>query len=268
MPSPNGKNGRIAEGPSRNGRGAFDPAQPVYRLPREVAIADHLWKAFDEVAASMGTDRDSLINQAMFVFARLNGFIESGAVGRGGSAVLVPVPDARRESGAAEAMPPRPPPQSADDRSEEEEDPAHRELAARVLRTADELQKLIRAKGSASQASTDAPADEDPPPAGDEGGDARGQGALYLQIDGGQPERIAKDRFVIGRGKHCDLVIDSGKVSRQHAVITRDGPDYFIEDLKSANGTWFDRQRIAGRRKVESGDEYLICNERITLVTR
>src|SRR3954463_15445176 len=74
------------------------------RQPRKVAIADHIWTAFEEMAQQMGADRDGLINQAMFMFARLNGFIETngnapanGAPARGPAAksappVLSPVP--------------------------------------------------------------------------------------------------------------------------------------------------------------------------------
>jgi pSer/pThr/pTyr-binding forkhead associated (FHA) protein len=85
--------------------------------------------------------------------------------------------------------------------------------------------------------------------------------------EGGELDKIAKERFVIGRGKHCDFVINSGKVSREHAVIVREGEEYFIEDLGSSNGTWFNKQRIK-RRKVEDGDEYYICSEKIKLVMR
>src|SRR4051812_50127892 len=45
------------------------------RQPRKVAIADHIWDAFEEMAQQMGADRDGLVNQAMFMFARLNGFM-------------------------------------------------------------------------------------------------------------------------------------------------------------------------------------------------
>ena len=36
-----------------------------------------------------------------------------------------------------------------------------------------------------------------------------------------------------------------------------------MEDLGSSNGTWFDKKRIT-RRKVEDGDEYFVCSEKIT----
>lgn len=85
---------------------------------------------------------------------------------------------------------------------------------------------------------------------------------LKLMGEHGLLATVTGDRFVMGRGRHCDLVIDSAKVSREHAVIQR-GPDgWWIEDLGSSNGTWFRRARIE-RRRIEDGDEYLICAEKI-----
>ncbi len=52
------------------------------RPARKVGIADHLWETFEEMAQQMGSDRDALINQALFMFARLNGFIEVGKPAR------------------------------------------------------------------------------------------------------------------------------------------------------------------------------------------
>src|SRR5437764_2712643 len=45
------------------------------RTPRTRLIPDHLWDAFATMASEMGTDRDALVNQAMYTFARLNGFV-------------------------------------------------------------------------------------------------------------------------------------------------------------------------------------------------
>ena len=257
---------------------------PSSRPPRKVAIADHIWDAFEEMASQMGSERDALINQAMFMFARLNGFIESDksaagpvagkpnggphaapgrpnppAPGRAAPPVLAPVKEPPRR--------PEPPSQKLDD------DPVRREVAERVLETAAELERLIKGKNSQSQNLDDsvpeAPADDDMGGVDvEEPGNDSGAGpALYLMAEGGELDRIAKDRFVIGRGKHCDFVINSGKVSREHAVILRDGNEFFIEDLGSSNGTWFNKQRIK-RRKVEDGDEYFICSEKVKLVFR
>lgn len=85
---------------------------------------------------------------------------------------------------------------------------------------------------------------------------------LRLRRDDGGEWEVARDRFLIGRGRHCDLVIDSGKVSREHAAIVREPDGWWIEDLGSANGTWFQQQRLQ-RRRIEDGDEYYVCAERI-----
>ncbi len=51
-------------------------------------------------------------------------------------------------------------------------------------------------------------------------------------------------------------------MSREHAAITREGSDYFIEDLGSSNGTWYDKRRIT-KRQIQEGDEYFICAEKL-----
>ena len=56
------------------------------RPARKVGIADHIWETFEEMAQVMGSDRDALINQAMFMFARLNGFEAAGGGGGNGAA--------------------------------------------------------------------------------------------------------------------------------------------------------------------------------------
>lgn len=91
--------------------------------------------------------------------------------------------------------------------------------------------------------------------------------ALLLVRDDGREERVDGERFVIGRGRHCDLVVDSAKVSREHAAVVRDGEGWAIEDLGSSNGTWFGGARIA-RRRVDDGDVYFVSGERLRCVLR
>ena len=269
------------------------------KAARPVLIADHLWELFEEMAQSMGTDPDALINQAMFMFARANGFEPArarvGAAARsdalyapgtvpptefeGSSPVhlatsspptglpgiaqttepIALMPEQMVSSSSVEAHGPvaaEPAPSLAPD------DDAHRSVAERVLQTAAELERMIgsRAEPAPSAASlTNGENGAAPHP--------EEQGRLFILSDDGQESQVAKDRFLIGRGKHCDHVISSGKVSREHALIVRDGSDYFIEDLGSSNGTWFNKQRIK-RRKIVDGDEYFICSDRIRLVIR
>jgi pSer/pThr/pTyr-binding forkhead associated (FHA) protein len=155
-----------------------------------------------------------------------------------------------------------------------DDDPVRREVQERVLETAAELERLIKAKNSGGnqappppvEQSQEEPAPQDDVPVDDSQAEGGGP-ALYMTLEGGELDRISKDRFIIGRGKHCDFVINSGKVSREHAVIIRENGDFFLEDLGSSNGTWFNKQRIK-RRKIEDGDEYFICSEKVKFVYR
>jgi hypothetical protein len=244
------------------------------KASRKIAIADHIWEAFEDMAQQMGTDRDGLVNQAMFMFARLNGFMDGSRNGSG-KAASAPISRAasassmpRAESSMGNSMGHSR--ASAVSQPKLDDDPVRREVAERVLETAAELERLIKGKNEKQDEEDNDSGrleDEEPLQNGNGEEEAAGGGQLYLMAEGGELDKIAKDRFVIGRGKHCDFVINSGKVSREHAVIIRESEEYFIEDLGSSNGTWFNKQRIK-RRKIEDGDEYYICSEKIKLVMR
>ena len=75
-------------------------------------------------------------------------------------------------------------------------------------------------------------------------------------------EFAVTDAMTIGRDAACDIVLDDGAVSRQHARIEvgADGPE--IRDLNSTNGTFVNGEPIfAGL--LEKGD--VIALGRITL---
>ncbi|HWE23001.1 MAG TPA: FHA domain-containing protein [Myxococcales bacterium] len=190
------------------------------RTPRTLLIPDHLWDAFATMAAEMGTDRDALVNQAMFTFARLNGFVVASDLRAGATAEAVSAGD----PGAPTSM----------------ELPNLAEYG------------VVRVEAVPLAASTH---DSRQAEATDK--------VLVLYAGGRELDRVTKDRFLIGRGKHCDLIISSGKVSREHAAIVRSGAEYFIEDLGSSNGTWYDKRRI-NRRQIQHGDEYYICSEKLS----
>ena len=48
------------------------------------------------------------------------------------------------------------------------------------------------------------------------------------------------DPIVVGRDSGCDVVIMNPHVSRSHAVIWAHNGNWYITDLKSANGTWLE----------------------------
>jgi hypothetical protein len=81
----------------------------------------------------------------------------------------------------------------------------------------------------------------------------------------GEMQKVEKDRFIIGRSRNCDLVISSSKVSRQHAGVSRENGDYFIEDLGSPNGVWRNGVKIT-KEKIRDGDEFMLSDEVIKFV--
>ncbi|RKG77898.1 FHA domain-containing protein, partial [Corallococcus sp. CA049B] len=86
---------------------------------------------------------------------------------------------------------------------------------------------------------------------------------LFVRLSPDGPStRVDVERFTLGRGPQCSLVVKSGRVSREHAAVTRDGADYFIEDLGSSNGTWINHQRIK-RQKIADGDTFNLGTEAV-----
>ena len=303
------------------------------RMPRTLMIPDHLWLAFDQMAREMGNDRDGLVSQALFSFARQHGYVvpgsnRAGIPPYGASEPAPPVaaapvqssppPAAARrpasQAGARPATAPQPATMMMD------ADSAARAVSARPSANAQRVAELERQLAASPppqrMPSTPPPVQDDSvqvddsllgddeqhatsmelpslesmglahvrkeraaasaaaartvqPPEPPETTPMPGEPAkvLVLLADGREIDRVVKERFLIGRGKHCDLIINSGKVSREHAAITREGEDYFIEDLGSSNGTWFDKRRIS-RRQVQEGDEYFICSEKISCTFR
>ena len=86
---------------------------------------------------------------------------------------------------------------------------------------------------------------------------------------GRDPYRVPGDTMVIGRGKHCDFVIESNRVSREHARLSRDGNEWTLEDLNSSNGTFFgtSKEKVT-RRKIKDGDEFTFGTEKVKMSVR
>jgi len=55
-----------------------------------------------------------------------------------------------------------------------------------------------------------------------------------------------KDRLTFGRDPSNDICLDTPNVSRFHAQISRVGRRYYVTDLRSANGTFVNDQRVEG----------------------
>lgn len=59
---------------------------------------------------------------------------------------------------------------------------------------------------------------------------------------------------LIGRSPSCAVRVSSPEVSRRHAVILRDGRDWWLVDCGSRGGTWLNNTRIGSAVKLVHGD--------------
>jgi diguanylate cyclase (GGDEF)-like protein len=80
---------------------------------------------------------------------------------------------------------------------------------------------------------------------------------LLVHVQGtelGRVRELKADQTLIGRSTDADLWLGDDGVSRRHARLVRSGTDFILEDLKSANGTFVQGERIT-TRKLADGDQ-------------
>jgi len=75
---------------------------------------------------------------------------------------------------------------------------------------------------------------------------------------------LAKPEYVLGRHPDCDIVVDAGAVSRQHARLSREGTKFFVEDMQSRNGTYVNGRMVYGRYGLSEGDQIRVCDVSFT----
>ncbi len=73
----------------------------------------------------------------------------------------------------------------------------------------------------------------------------------------GEQQKMIVDEVFIGRDKKCQVLIDEqfGTVSREHAVIVRDGDNWKIIHRSQTNDTFVNGQRVMGEQILRNGDE-------------
>ncbi|NDJ55002.1 MAG: FHA domain-containing protein [Chloroflexi bacterium] len=85
---------------------------------------------------------------------------------------------------------------------------------------------------------------------------------------GPQPNQtydLTRDTITIGRDITNDIVINDPECSRHHSRLIRTPNGYTIEDLRSTNGTFVNRQRISGAYQLTNGD-LIGLGETVTLM--
>ena len=88
---------------------------------------------------------------------------------------------------------------------------------------------------------------------------------LVLMTGGkaGERYRLVKEKTILGRHPGCDIVVDSGSVSRQHAAVEMKDGNWWIEDLGSRNGTLINGEKLNGPHQLEAADEIGVCEDRL-----
>lgn len=228
---------------------------------KNVSLPAHLWAALDQMATEMGSTRDQLIAQGVFTLARLNGYLVPGKVhvASGGPPRIEPSPSAppSARSGPRSAASASPVasrrPQYEEEQDEPPEDEEQDDLPQDDLPGDDE-------------GMDDGPEEEDEPAPAPRGGRPQ----LTLFVAGRDAFKLTQDAMTIGRGKSCDMVIESNRVSREHARISREGNDFFFEDLNSSNGSFFgpQKEKVTTRRKIRDGDEFTLGTEKVKFSIR
>lgn len=74
------------------------------------------------------------------------------------------------------------------------------------------------------------------------------------------------DNILIGRGPDSHIRINSQAVSKVHALISRSGNDWIVEDLDSANGTLLNGEPVTGCTVLHNDDIIEICGFTIKFI--
>jgi DNA-binding response OmpR family regulator len=74
----------------------------------------------------------------------------------------------------------------------------------------------------------------------------------------GQQHFLSSATMRIGRAVENDIVIASKRVSRDHAIVRREGRQILLEDLNSANGTFLNDERVLTPVELRDGDKIAI----------
>ena len=80
-----------------------------------------------------------------------------------------------------------------------------------------------------------------------------------------QPVTV-NESIIVGRSDTCDVYFDDISVSRQHFSIELEDGAFYITDLESTSGTYLNGVRLAGRQRINSGDQIDAGRVRIKVI--
>ena len=79
---------------------------------------------------------------------------------------------------------------------------------------------------------------------------------------------IGEHRMLIGRGAHCQVVLEGAAISKEHAAILNMGNDDILEDLGSTNGTLVNGEALKARYVLHNRDLIGIGDYRLQYVNQ
>jgi hypothetical protein len=78
--------------------------------------------------------------------------------------------------------------------------------------------------------------------------------------EAGQEFAVGSVETYLGRSPRCAVKLGNHSISYEHAVISREGDEYFIENL-SANGTLVNSDRITAKTRLRARDQIRLGQE-------
>ncbi len=80
--------------------------------------------------------------------------------------------------------------------------------------------------------------------------------SLIIRSPGYPPQkvRLVRPQNTIGRSVRADIAIPDSFASRLHARLQAEESGYILEDLQSANGTYFNGMRVTVPIRLKPGD--------------
>lgn len=95
--------------------------------------------------------------------------------------------------------------------------------------------------------------------------------AKLIVTSAGKPPvhvHLGETRMLIGRGDNCQVKLEGGSVSKEHAAILVMGNDDILEDLGSTNGTVVNGQRLTERYVLQNRDEIMVGSYTLQYVSQ
>lgn len=83
--------------------------------------------------------------------------------------------------------------------------------------------------------------------------------------DAGTVYRIEKPRVTVGR-TGADVALNDSEISRAHAAVEIRDTAFFVEDLKSTNGTLVEGQKITGPTELQNHSEFQVGGSTLMLI--